>query len=259
MDSSSFATKTSPPRLLGLDLKEFCGINVRMQARLNAHGVFTSDDLLTKSARDLTRIFGSVQGDRWWYLLRGYDMTHDFREGKSLGHSNVLAPDLRTDDGARGIMLRLLHKACARMRSNNVVAEHVYLSVTGYNRSWSVETRIPASNDAIAIGERLLELWESRDFDKPSKVGVTFTSLRKPELVTPSLFDAQPERKELGKAVDAVNNKFGKNSIFLASTTKTKDHATEKIAFNKTWLFQEGKGDHDWQPEEKPIQTRNVP
>ena len=223
-----------PHRLQGLDVKEFTGINRRMQARLNAGGVFISDDFFDKSPRDLARIFGSVWGERFWYLIRGYDMVHDFGKDKSLGHSNVLAPEFRNEEGARGIMLRLLHKACARLRDNNFVATHVNFYVKGYTRSWSAETRIPATADAIAVGKRFIELWEARDFDKPSQVGLSFNGLKRPDQVTPSLFNDDGPSPLLGKAVDRVNNKFGKNSVYLGSITKTKDHATEKIAFNKT-------------------------
>jgi DNA polymerase-4 len=60
------------------------------------------------------------------------------------------------------------------------------------------------------------------------------------------LFEDVQEREKLSHAVDGINQKFGKNTVFLASVEKTKDHADEKIAFNKTWLFSEGKGDNEW-------------
>lgn len=44
-----------------------------------------------------------------------------------------------------------------------------------------------------------------------------------------------------------MNQKFGKNKVFLGSTDKVRHTAEEKIAFNKTWLFDEGKGDNAWQ------------
>lgn len=240
-------SKDLPDRLRGLDLKAFTGINRRMQARLNAHGIFTSDDLLVKSQKELAIAVGSVWGERWYLQIRGHDLLHDFGKDKSLGHSNVLAPEFRNEEGARAILLRLLHKACARLRSSGFVASHVNVYVKGYTRSWSAETRLQPTADAIAIGSRILELWQSRDFDKPSQVGLTFTGLRKPEQVNLSLFDElNGPPPELGEAVDSMNHKFGKNSVYLASITTSKDHATEKIAFNKTWLFKEGKDDHEY-------------
>ena len=45
---------------------------------------------------------------------------------------------------------------------------------------------------------------------------------------------------------DEMNQKFGKNSVYLAAVHNALDTASEKIAFNKTWLFSEGKGDNEW-------------
>lgn len=241
-----------PTKLLNLELTTFTGINRAMQARLNAHGIFNSTDLLNCSAKELRIAFGSKIGERWWYLLRGYDMNFDQAEGKSLGHSNVLAPEFRTDQGARDILLRLIHKACSRLRANEVYATHLSVSVRGYKKSWNAESRIAATQDALAVTERVLQLWERRDFESPQLVGITFTGLKKPNQVTRSLFDDDTTpRENLGFAVDEVNQKFGKNSIYLASLTHTKDRASEKIAFNKTWLFSEGKGDHEFSPKSK--------
>ena len=64
--------------------------------------------------------------------------------------------------------------------------------------------------------------------------------------VTPSLFDDTVGRARASRAVDGVNQKFGKNSILLANTVHAKDTAPERIAFDKTALFSEGKGDNVW-------------
>lgn len=93
----------------------------------------------------------------------------------------------------------------------------------------------------------MLEVWQGRDFRMPLKVGITFTGLQKVEAITPSLFDEpEQDRSKLMPAVDAMNQKFGKNSVYIAGLHKAKDAASEKIAFQKTWLFSEGKGDHEW-------------
>lgn len=96
------------------------------------------------------------------------------------------------------------------------------------------------------MNEHFLKLWNSRDFELPLGVGVHFGSLCTPQTFTPSLFDAVVERAEFNGAVDKLNQKFGKNKVFLAGMQKAKDSADEKIAFNKTWLFSEGKGDNEW-------------
>ena len=75
---------------------------------------------------------------------------------------------------------------------------------------------------------------------------MAFGELTTAEAVTPSLFDGGHSREKFNEALDRVNKKFGKNSVFLAGMEHAKDTADEKIAFNKTWLFSEGKGDNEW-------------
>lgn len=234
-----------PDRLRGLKLTEFTGINKRMEARLKARGIFNSDDLISKSAVELKVAFGGYQGERWWSMLRGYDVQFDAQEGKSISHSHVLPPSLRTDQGCREVLLRLAHKAAARLRSKGVWATGLAVSIHG-RTSWEDHCSLPPTQDSITVTERILEMWESRNFSEPIRAGVVFYGLLQPQQVTPSLFDDTIALSKLSGAVDKMNQKFGKNSVFLASLDRVKDKADEKIAFNKTWLFSEGKDDNEW-------------
>ncbi|MBS1724609.1 MAG: DNA polymerase [Armatimonadetes bacterium] len=234
-----------PGRLQGLKLTDFPGINRRMEARLKARGIFCSDDLIARSAKELKVAFGGYHGERWWSMLRGYDVNYDIEEGKTLSHSHVLPPALRNDKGCRDVLLRLAHKAAARLRSKGLWATHMGIRVSG-RQEWHAHCSLPPTQDSMTVTERVLEMWERRDYRDPLSVGVVFSGLLQPEEVTPSLFDDTVGRARLSQAVDLMNQKFGKNSIFLASLDKTKDKAGEKIAFNKTWLFSEGKGDNEW-------------
>ncbi len=235
-----------PDRLRGLKLTEFAGINRRMEVRLQASGIFTSDEMLAASAADLARAFGSITGERWWFLLRGYEVDFEARDNQSLGHSHVLAPELRTEQGARDVLLRLAQKATARLRANGFWASGMAITVRGKKRHWHTHTRLPPTQDSITVTERLLELWRDHDFDVPQMVGITFTEIATAEAITPSLFEPTVDRSKLSHAVDRVNQKFGKNSVFLAGIEQTRATADEKIAFNKTWLFSEGKDDNVW-------------
>lgn len=234
-----------PDRLKGLSLMTFCGINRRMKARLNAQGIFTSDDLVAASPEELKKAFGSVLGERWWYIIRGYDILTDFDSGKSLGHSHVLAPELRNDADCRAVLLRLAHKACARLRAEDFWASYFTIYVRG-RISWSTGARIAPSQDAISISKTINRLWAEREFSQPTQVGITFYDLKKSLYTTASLFENTKDFAALGHTVDRVNNKFGKNSVYLAAIHNARNHASEKLAFAKTTLFSEGKDDHAW-------------
>jgi DNA polymerase IV len=238
---------TDLPKILWkLKLKDFPGINKGIAARLNAAGIFTSADLCAASKEQLLRGFDSIVGERWWYLLRGFDLGIDVNDRKTLGHSHVLPPNLRNDQGCRDVLMRLLQKASARLRANNLWTAAMAVSVRGYKKSWQAKIKLPPTQDTVTLNEHLMELWPSRDFVAPQMVGVTFYDLRTESEFTPSLFTPTKDRSKLSHAVDEVNQKFGKNSVFLAGIQKVRKTADEKIAFNKTWLFSEGKGDNEW-------------
>jgi DNA polymerase IV len=235
-----------PEKLYTLKLTDFPGINRRMKTRLNAAGIFTTQDMCEAERDELGFAFGSIIGERWWYLLRGYDLGHDTHDRKSLGHSHVLPPEKRTDQGCREVLLRLLHKASARLRANGLWAGGMAVTVGSFKKSWSVKIKVPPTQDTVTLTEHLVEAWASRDFVGPRSVAVTFYDLKESSEVTPSLFDSTVDRSLFSHAVDGVNKKFGKNKVYLAGLEGAKDAAQEKIAFNKTWLFSEGKDDNEW-------------
>ena len=239
-----FEARELPDRLHGLKLRDWPGINVKMEARLKAAGVFSTPDLIAAPITVLEQAFGHVMAERWWHLMRGYDLDFQARTNQSLGHSHVLPPDLRNDSDARAVMQRLVYKACMRLRRSGLWAEHVSFYVKA-EESWRAETGLPPTQDALTVLERLAPLWEGPRFNRPIQVGMTFGKLKEAEQVTPSLFDTETGvRAELGHALDHLNMKFGKNTVYVGGLTKAKDAADEKIAFQKTSLLSEGKGDN---------------
>ena len=235
-----------PHRLHSLKLTDFTGINKKMAARLNGAGIFSAEQLCSASREELLHGFGSVIGERWWYLLRGVDLPSEVRDRKSLGHSHVLPPKLRTEQGCREVLMRLIQKAAARLRATELWASHMTISVKGFDRSWKSEIILSATQDTLRMNEEFLKVWPQRDFRKPRSVAITFSNLHALQEVTPSLFDQIEDRADLNHAVDDINRRFGKNSVFLAGMERAKNSAPERIAFNKTWLFSEGKGDNEW-------------
>jgi len=235
-----------PDKLHALKLTDFTGINKRMQIRLNAAGIFTAQQLCSADRLYLHEAFGSIVGEEWWYLLRGFDLPGKGTHTKTLGHSHVLKPSLRTDAGVREVLIRLVQKAAARLRQENLFAGGLVVAVTGFEKSWKVTLPLSPTQDSVKFSEALLKAWESRDFRRPRGAAVTFYDLRPPAAVTPSLFDTAEDRSALNHAVDDLNQRYGKNTVFIAAMQNAKDAAEERIAFNKTWLFSEGKGDNEY-------------
>ena len=226
-------------KLSSLKLTDFTGINKKMAARLCANGIFNGKDLLDASRQHLLKSFGSIIGERWWYELRGYEVVSPKTKRRSLGHSHVLPPEFRTEEGAKEVLLRLLHKAVARLHIEHLWVNEMHVNVNGKAASWSRKMRFSPTQDRIKLTEIFLEIWNLRDFSSPKLVGITFSSLIEESAVTPSLFDPMNDRLKLNQAIDQLNNKFGKHTIFLAGMQHAKELAAEKIAFQKTKLFDE--------------------
>lgn len=233
-----------PQRLFGLKLTDFPGINKRIQARLNAAGIFTTEQMCMASEKESHAAWGSVVGPRWHGLLRGEDIKMPDSARKSLSHSHVLGPKLRTEQSCRQVLLRLISKAAARLRTEGLVAKKMGISVDG-KQSWEATESFSPTSDNVTFTERFNIMWEKRIFTSPMRVGVVFTELSERLHATPSLFDQTQEREEMSHAMDLINQKFGKNAVYLAAIESAKNSAPERIAFGKTELFQEGRGDND--------------
>lgn len=234
-----------PKALYKLKLTDFPGINRRMEARLNAAGIFTTEQMCAASAAELRKGFGSVVGERWWSLLRGVDVPAEETDRKTLSHSHVMAPELRTDRGAKEVLLRLIQKAAARLRAEGLVTGKMEVFVTG-KPGWSALLHLDPTNDTTRFHAAFLQEWQRRDFHQPLKVAVVFSDLQSEGEYTPSLFAENQQRVEFCKVVDELNQKFGKNTVYLAGMRKARNAAPERIAFDKTWLFKEGKDDNVW-------------
>ncbi len=238
--------KDIPGPLLDLKLTDLPGINKGMRGRLHACGIFSIEQLYACNISEIRRAFGSLIGERWWYLLRGYHLEEQKTRTRSLGHSHVLAPEFRNVEGVKQVLLRLTTKACARLRFSGFVAGGMVVSVKGKVQSWSVTVALPDANDTPRIYDELLKAWELHDFSSPFACSISFYNLSKPGLFTPSLFEQEPITNGFSQAMDEINQKFGKNKIYLAGLHKAKSTADEKIAFQKTNLHSEGKNDHEW-------------
>ena len=233
-----------PHRLYGLKLTDFPGISRRMQARLNARSIFTTEAMCAASRYELTRAFGSIVGERWWYLLRGVDLRAEKHSRGTFSHSHVLPPELRTEEGCRTVLIRLIYKAAMRLRAEGLWAGGISFGVSGIVQSWDASVPLSPTQDSRALTDALMAEWPRRSYVRPIKVWMVLTDLKPTEGVTPSLFD---ERKgdvvELGRTIDRMNHRFGKLKVYPAPIHRVRDTAEERIAFQKTRLLVEGKDD----------------
>ena len=238
-----------PDCLHGLPLTEFPGIARRMERRLKLHGIFSTEQLCAAPAKTLAAVWGSkLLGERWHRLLRGEDVPAAPTRRQTVSHSHVLPPDLRTDAGAYGVLVKLTHKAAARMRKINYWAGAVSLGVSyldggpaekpgwgGYGRGgWEAGCRMPRCQDTLNILRALGSLWARRPASGvPFKVGMVLSDLVPTACATPSLFEDDRNATALSHAMDDVNREFGASVVYFGSMYGMKDAAPTRVAFNR--------------------------
>lgn len=164
---------------------------------------------------------------------------------KSVGHSNVLAPEHRSVDGARRILWELFSKALRRLREYDQAASAVSVTVkyqhirgtvgSPEERYWTKRSRrhLHANDEAtwLKIVRPLMEaVPDLSPSATPSYVGIVFSDFLAVEDITLSLFDEEEDRRRLATIVDAVNRKHGER-LFLGAFHGAGDVLPLRIPF----------------------------
>ena len=230
-----------PNALYRLKLTDFPGVGPRMERRLKLYGIFTVEQFCQSPAKTLAEVWGSkILGERWYRLLHGEDVADVPTRRQTVGHSHILPPDLRTDAGAYGVLMRLVHKAAARLRKIGYWAGAISVgaSFMGEERGdsvwWEDSVRVPRCQDTPAFVAAASKLWERRVRDrKPFEVGMVLSELVPARSATPSLFDEDRKGEDISHALDTVNAEFGASVVYLGAMFGMRDAAPSRVAFTQ--------------------------
>ena len=231
-------THELPQRLHGLTLRDFPGIGSRMEARLRRAGVQTVEQLCQLPKSDLARIWQSpLLGGMWWERLRGGDVVEPPTHRHSVGHSHVLPPEARQDRPARAVVMRLVHRAAARLRHLGYHAQLLTMNVgfQGAAHGWAGAKKVLPTDDTLAFLQAARDLWEDKPRVPPGilKVGITLCDLV-PRAQSPLfLYEADRKRSELAHAMDEINRRLGNNAVYFGGMHEAKGQAPLRIAFTR--------------------------
>ena len=235
-----------------LSLSDLTGIGMNMRRRLERNGIYTVKQLWDLNPKHARAVWGSVEGERFWYKLRGYDIPDKETNKRVIGHSRVLDPEHRPPEKAFEIAGTLTVKAASRLRRYELYARKFVLQVRCVDGGrWAMETSFSPTQDNFTFTKALQRLWQKMLWDlKPTKlkkIALTIHDLHKPSEVTLDLFemggaDAEKSkvRKEpdryvrLSEAMDKIGQKYGKGALSLGVCPKTKaGYVGTKIAFTR--------------------------
>jgi len=238
-----------PQALYRLQLGDLPGIGPRTDARLRARGLASVEQLCSLTRPQLRQAWGSVWGERLWDWLRGLDYEEPATVRKSLGRQHVLAPELRTPERAFTVAQKLLHEAAAEMRRQDLWAGGLGLAVNFLDErgqrstgpwvnhpSWKTEARFEDCRDIFTLQAHLRRLWEACPPRPPILVYVWLFVLANEQTRTPTLFpaEADPQARATAAAtaaMDALNQRFGSNTVYPGSLHTVRDAAPRRIAF----------------------------
>jgi len=230
-----FPTEKLPEELGKLKLTDFPGIGPRMEKRFHREGITSVKQLLGLSMARLSHVWGSrVHGERWYYLLRGHDVPDAPTRRRTVGHSHVMAPHLRTEEGARGVMVRLIHKAAARLRGLDHWTSHLSVGISYLDGPrWEAGCHLPQCQDTLNILLAFGRLWDAKPRSRgtPLKVWMVLSHLTPTAMATPSLYEQDHQLTTLSHTMDRINKAFGRNAIHFGALFGAEDSAPVRIGF----------------------------
>mgnify|MGYP000241022773 FL=1 len=225
-----------PEKILHLPLRALNGIGHNMEVRLNEHRIMTMADLYRQTSAQLRTVWGGVGGERFYAKLRGQEVEEIQNEMGSIGHSHVLAPELRNTADASAVLHRLTQKAAMRLRKAQHYAARMQVKVKFINApSWQCETRLLDTQDTLDLLHALESMWagyKPKRNATPLQVGLTLLDLTPEDRQSQRLFVADDERKKLNATLDKLNTKYGKHAAYFGGAHRAIDHGKIAIAFN---------------------------
>jgi DNA polymerase-4 len=226
-----------PDILDHLSLDDLCGIGHGMLARLDAHGIRSIRELWAIDKQRAIEVWGSVSGGYWWAGFHGHDEPELPTRRRSMSHANVLDPKFRNDEGAYGIMVRLLCKLGARLRHEGYFAQSLRVHLRhGRGGDWREEIALPCVQDTPTLLNTFQRLWRQRPPDgggRPIKVGVEVAGLVPAAQVSQSLFDELEKPRRVSQAMDQINRRWGASAVYFGPLHHLRHQMDDKIAFGR--------------------------
>ena len=219
-----------------LKLTDLPGINVRMEARLNAVGIFTPLQFLDADEMTLVKLVcKSIDGHKWYLRLRGIEVDDLTSDIKTIGRQYVMDSRKLTRLETEARILHLAEDAGYRLRSKNLYARGIYLWVYGYDdiqyhRQIILRQAIHTDQDITRVARRLF-----RELPAPVRIaGITLYKLQAqpdPQLCLEQ--SAIDRSSAVCAATDKINLRFGSRKIHSADTLGT-EQVRCKIPFGST-------------------------
>lgn len=219
-----------PHKLHRLQLRDFCGIGPSMEHRLLSAGIQTVEQLCATSREHLRAAWGSIEGERFWLQLRGFDVPERKTTRGSIGHSHVLGPELRSYEGMRSVLFKLLAKAAMRLRHEAYLAGGLAIRIrfVGSDKRFERDLQFAPIDDTPTLlgllGKQLQSLsnaidrgrWNPKRYP-PLSVAVTLVGLQPANCITGELMQERDRARNMSVVLDRINQRYGNNAVYYGA------------------------------------------
>ncbi len=209
--------------LAPMKVSKIPGVGAHTYEVLKAMGIVTIKDISEKTQEELEERLGKW-GIDLWYKSQGihHGEVSSYHEAKSISSEHTFDENKLDIDFLKSELVRLTEKIAYELRQDGKVAGCVAVKIRYHDfETVSRQTTIPyscADDEFIPVVKEL--------FDKLYKKGepVRLLGVRLSELtndaIQTNLFDDVERKTDLYKAIDNVKNRFGKNALNRASSSK---------------------------------------
>ncbi len=209
--------------LAPMKVSKIPGVGEHTYEVLKAMGIVTIKDISEKTQEELEERLGKW-GIDLWYKSQGihHGEVSNYHEAKSISSEHTFDENKLDIAFLKSELVRLTEKIAYELRQDGKVAGCVAVKIRYHDfETTSRQTTIPyscADDEFIPVVKEL--------FDKLYKKGepVRLLGVRLIELtndaIQTNLFDDVERKTDLYKAIDNVKNRFGKNALNRASSSK---------------------------------------
>ena len=239
-------------QLFTLELRDLPGIGRSMERRLQHANILSVKKLYSMTSKNMRTIWGSIEGERFWYGLHGYAIEPIPTSRCMFGHSRILTPENRNPRNARNCARLLTVKAARRLRRAERTASAFTLTIRFENKlKYLGEEHFYFAADDHTFLSALTTLWTSamqhHQGDKNKypyrikQVSIAIHHLNKDEQAQGDLFsnNKQTQQKQdkwenLTQTMDEIVGKYGNKAASLGVWEDPPGgYAGAKIAFGR--------------------------
>jgi len=222
-----------------VELTAAWGIGDKLKIKLNELGINSLMDLKNYPVTNLRQQLG-IMGYYLWANVNGIEIDHVKNDEetlpKSIGHSYCIPKRTTDKEYLAKILMKLCEKTGRRLREQNLEAKSLtiywsYLNHGGHGKSLKTQDSFFTTMDIFKKAFGVL-----KNFNLPDKVSMLAVSVS--NLITSnnqlSFLEDKLKKRELNKALDNINDKFGDFTVIYGQMWETGKNAPDRIGFRKS-------------------------